>query len=161
MALELPTAIISPEDLASLELEVKDYARWFEHNQIKQRVGAKSSSQPPEVSASALELIRGCHGKGLLEQKHLDKLIDDLERLKSSATSLTITLAAPAPKTLKADIANWCRTNLERQVLIDFRFNSTILGGMVVRAGSHVYDWSWRRAILDNKAKFPEVLANV
>ncbi|HET8690196.1 MAG TPA: F0F1 ATP synthase subunit delta [Candidatus Saccharimonadales bacterium] len=161
MAIALPATIISPQDLASVSLEVKDYSRWFEHNQIKQRVGAKSTSQPPELSPAALELIRSCHGKGLLEQKHLDKLIDDLERLQNTVTNLTITLAAPAPKALKADIADWCRRNIKDQVLIDFRFNSTILGGMVVRSGSHVYDWSWRRAILDNKAKFPGVLENV
>lgn len=161
MAVALPATIISPQDLASVELEVKDYSRWFEHNQIKQRVGAKTTSQPPELSPAAMELIRSCHDKGLLEQKHLDKLIDELDKLKTSAASLTITLAGPAPRALKADIANWCRQNIKEQVLIDFRFSSTILGGMVVRSGSHVYDWSWRRALLDSKAKFPGVLTNV
>lgn len=161
MALALPPTVISPQDLASVELEVKDYGRWFEHNQIKQRVGAKTSSQPPELSPAALELIRSCHDSGLLEQRHLDKLIDDLDKLKTSAASLTITLAAPAPRALKADIATWCRQNIKDQVLVDFRFSSTILGGMVIRSGSHVYDWSWRRALLDSKAKFPGVLSSV
>ena len=46
-------------------------------------------------------------------------------------------------------------------VLVNFQFNATILGGMVVRYGSHVYDWSFRRQILAKRDTFPEVLRRV
>jgi F0F1-type ATP synthase delta subunit len=46
-------------------------------------------------------------------------------------------------------------------MLVDFKFNSTMLGGMVVQYGSHIYDWSFRQRILDARDKFPEVLRSV
>jgi F0F1-type ATP synthase delta subunit len=74
---------------------------------------------------------------------------------------MTITLAAPATTGIKKQLTAWCRDNVAPDVLVRFEFNQTLLGGMVVRFGSHIYDWSLRRQILDGRTKFPEVLRNV
>jgi F0F1-type ATP synthase delta subunit len=91
----------------------------------------------------------------------LDKLIETLEDYGTSAPIITITLAAPAPNSLKKTLIDWCRKNIAPNALIDFRFNATMLGGMVVQYGSRIYDWSFRRQILAARDKFPEILRNV
>ena len=70
-------------------------------------------------------------------------------------------MAGPAPAQLKQKIVEWCRKNIDGDILVDFRFNATLLGGMVVKWGSHVYDWSFKRQLMAARAKFPEVLRNV
>jgi F0F1-type ATP synthase delta subunit len=84
-----------------------------------------------------------------------------LEDFSDSAPRVTVTLAAPAPNSLKQTIALWFRENIAPNTLVNFKFNSTILGGMVVVYGSRIYDWSFRRQILVSREKFPEVLRNV
>ena len=74
---------------------------------------------------------------------------------------MSITLAAPAGAGLKRTLAEWCRQNIDENLLVHFDFNATLLGGMVVNYGSRIFDWSFRRRILEDRAKFPEVLRRV
>lgn len=159
--LQLPNSVSSAQDVGALTIEIKDYTKWFSHNAIKQRVNAKRGSPPPEVSAAALELIHNWCGKKLLTQQMLDELLEALDNFKQSAPALTITLAAPATNSVKLALVTWCRENIASDVLVSFQLNTTLLGGMVVRYGSRVMDWSFRRQILASRTNFPEVLKHV
>lgn len=161
MKLALPNSVSSLQDLSTLINEVKEYGKWWTHNAIKHQVGAKKGTPPPVLSDGALEVIRAASGKKLLDQRTLDALIKELEGYKKTAPTATITLAAPAPKSVKLELVTWCRANLDPSILVSFEFNSTLLGGMVVRFGSHVFDWSFRRQILAARGNFPEVLRRV
>jgi F0F1-type ATP synthase delta subunit len=88
-------------------------------------------------------------------------LLEDLEDYLETAPHISITLAAPASKKLKQALMDWCRTNINADILVDFSFNSSLLGGLVVRYGSHIYDWSFKRQLMANLSKFPEVLRRV
>jgi len=128
---------------------------------IKQRVGSKKTTDQPELSPAAVEVIRTWANKEQLTQSKIDELIKLLEKFKSTAPTLTITLAAPATGDIKQLLVEWCRKNIASNVLVNFRFNSSLLGGMVVRFGSQIFDWSFRRKILASKDKFPEILRRV
>ncbi len=145
----------------SLTLEVREYARWFSQAAIKQRVNAGQTAETPAITPAATELILQWAPKEQLNSKRLDELIAALEALKETAPSMTITLAAQAPGDLKKTLVGWCRQNISPDILVSFKFNATILGGMVVRFGSHVFDWSFRRQILASRAQFPEILRRV
>jgi len=161
--LKLDESISSLQDLKALILEVRNYSRWFSHNSIKKKVGAKSKrkSDEPVLTDAASAAIRSWSAKKPLSTDSLDELAATLEDYAKTAPQFAIVLAAPPAAGLKKTIVAWCRDNVAPHVLVNFQFNSTILGGMVVRSGSHVYDWSFRRQILANRAKFPEVLRRV
>jgi len=161
MKLNLPNSVASAQDLAALLLEVREYARWVTHESIKKRVDVAHSSVAPILSPSTTELLRIWEAKKPLDRQHLDELIEALEKYKDTARSITITLSAPPTSSLKATLVAWCRQNLAPNVLVTFQFNATLLGGMVVRYGSRVFDWSFKRQLLANRASFPEVLRRV
>jgi hypothetical protein len=160
MRLKLPETISSPQDLAALIVDVQTYARWYAHESIKKQAGAKRKSEPPAVTPATLEVIHDWESKQPLSRQRLDALIRTLTEYKTTAPSLTLTLAAPPTRPVKAELVAWCRQNIAPDILISFQFNSTLLGGIVVRCGSHVFDWSFRRQILENRQKFPEILRN-
>lgn len=160
MKLKLPADIVSSQDLNELILEIKQYSSWHSHNSVKKQAGAKSS-QLPDLSKVAGDIIDSFHGKKEPSVKSLDKLIEALEDYKDTAQTITVTLAAPPHPKLKSQLTDWCRKHLREEVLVDFSFDSTLLGGMVVRSGSHIYDWSFRRQILLNRYQFTEVLRRV
>lgn len=161
MKLKLPDSVGSQQDLTTLFREIKDYSRWFAHEAIKKRVDAKHVSPAPVLSSSAQELIRGWDAGKTLTQSGLDELIKTLERYTTAAPLITLTLAAPPPKSLQLSLIAWCRTNIAPDVLVTFRFNATLLGGVVVHHGSRVFDWSFRRQLLAAREQFPEVLRRV
>lgn len=159
--LVLPPSISSPQDLLALTLEVRSYARWYSHNTIKAKAKASRGSQAPALSPTTVELIRNWAGQQLLTQDRLDELIAALENYRDTAPTLTITLAAVPSGDVKRTLVTWCRENIAPNALVSFRMNATLLGGMVVRYGSRVFDWSFRREIIANRSKFAEVLRRV
>ena len=163
MKINLPETISSPQDLRALTLEVHEYARWFAHAAVKQRLaeGKVAEAEAPTLSPAAGAIIKDWHAKVEVSVDSLDKLIASLEETAEKAEVINITLAAPPVAGLKKSLTLWCRQNLNPNVLVTFDFNATLLGGMVVRSGSRIFDWSFRRQILDNRSKFPEVLRHV
>jgi len=158
----LPNNIWSPDDLRELVTDLKRYAAWLSSYSIKQRVGATAQpAEQPTLSSTALTLLHDLHDRQALSAASVTKLIADLEALQVVAPHITFTLAAPPSNGLKKALVSWCREHISHDSLVSFQFNATILGGMVVRYGSHIYDWSFRRQILSNRGKFPEILRNV
>ena len=161
MKIQLPDNISSDQDIASLIIELHDYSRWFNQESIIKRTHSTHNIEPPVLSKNAQRLIDLCSPKKQLEQHNIDELISELERLKNNLPVINITLAAPPTSTIKADIVKWCRNNIADNILVNFRFNATLLGGIVIRYKSRIFDWSFKRQILANRSKFPEVLRNV
>lgn len=157
----LPESVSSLHDVRTLHLELKDYERWFAHEAIKHQVGAKHVSAKPELSAATSDTLRSWFADHPQSSHSLDELLDRLKHIESSASQLTVTLAAPATSDIKVALISWFRHNIGPDVLVSFQFSSTLLGGMVVRSGSRMFDWSFRRQIMENRAKFPEVLRRV
>ena len=113
------------------------------------------------MSQAATELLRAWSAKQSLTQARLDELSGALQQFIKSAQVVTITLAAPPTGDVKQTLVAWCRSNINPQILVSFQFNQTLLGGMVVRYGSRIFDWSFRRQILAARDTFPEVLRRV
>lgn len=161
LSLELPPSVCSQQDVKTLVLEVREYARWYSQASIKKRLKLKRTVPQPTLSPGATELIHDWSIKKPLSTQSLDELIGALEALAVNAPGLTIVLAAPATGNLKKTLVSWCRKNIAPDILVSFEFNSTLLGGLVVRYGSRIFDWSFRRQILENSSKFAEVLRHV
>jgi hypothetical protein len=153
--------ILSEQDLKAAALEVKKYANWYNQTAVKMKVTKNNSYELPAVSPEATNIINEWLAGNPPTSKSLDDLILALEGFAHDAPRVTITLAAPPPNSLKQTLAAWFRQNIAPNTLVNFKFNATILGGMVVVYGSHIYDWSFRRQILAAREKFPEVLRNV
>ena len=157
----LPSTISSTSELTALILEVRTYTKWFGQYLNAQRAGQTLKDPQPELTPTASTMIREWGNQSPLSIARLDELIEELERIKIEAPLMTITLAAPATSEVRQSLAAWARVEIDPNMLINFRFNATILGGLVVRVGSRVYDWSFRRSIMANRQHFGEVIARV
>jgi hypothetical protein len=161
VSLNIRNYVYSQQDLKAAILEVKKYTTWFNQTEVKMRVTKNNSYELPEISPVATNIINEWLEGKPPDAKSLEKLIATLEDFEAAAPRVTITLAAPPPGSLKQTITEWFRQNVDPNILVNFKFNGTILGGMVVSYGSHVHDWSFRRQVLSARTKFPEVLRNV
>lgn len=161
MKLTIPDSIASAQDLTAVLNDVHSYAKWASRELIKQKVAGKSTGTQPEIGAEAAQIIREWSGGKAMSQTAIDGLVKALEDYKKSAPTITITLAAVPSGEVKTRLVAWCRKELAAGVLVSFRLNRNILGGMVVAYGSHIHDWSFRRKLTDAKRPFHEVLGGV
>lgn len=161
MKLVIPDNIASVQDLNSVLNDVQSYAKWASKELIKQKVSGKSSGSQPDISPEASAIIRSWSDGKSLTQASIEGLVKALEDYKKSAPTVTITLAAIPSGEVKTKLVAWCRKELSPGMLVSFRLNRNILGGMVVAYGSHIHDWSFRRKLMDAQRPFHEVLAGV
>jgi len=157
--LKLSDEIVSIEDFRDTIEEIQGYAKWFNHNQIKLKVANKKDLNEPELSRQTQDILGQFFNSKSISSSGLDNLIASLEDYLKEAVKIKITLAGIPSNKLKKQLINWCRTSLTQAILVDFSYNRTLLGGMVVIFGSHIYDWSLRRQILDSKDKLIEVFS--
>jgi hypothetical protein len=159
---QLPEDIWSPSDLTELIADLHRYAEWLSSYSVKQRVAGQAVTMtPPPLSARAVASLQQLQEKQALTVAGVEALITDLQQFQSRARVVTFTLAGPPSHGLQKRVVAWCRQTLSPDVLVSFQFNATILGGVVVRYGSHIFDWSYRRQILANRGKFAEILRSV
>ena len=161
MKFSLPAELISTEDVKSVIYELKLYRSQLRSRIIKKRVTNRLGKTDLELSLAAKAVLSRYFGRSEPTPAGLEQLLLTLDNELSNMPQIRLVLAdVPTPK-LKRDITDWFRQNVSPDLLIDFRFSSSILGGMVISAGSHIYDWSYRRQILDNKSAFAGVLRRV
>lgn len=158
---KLPASVSSRQDLRAIIMELQSYGRWYNQTVIKQNVAGQPPAAQPQLSPAAADFIRQWQADPQTAKAGLDKLIEALESFAAKAPFVTVTLAAPAPAALRQAIVDWFRQNVRPDLLVDFQFSGSMLGGMAVRYGSRVSDWSFKRQIMDNRAKFAEVLRHV
>jgi hypothetical protein len=161
MKLTLPETVASTQDLSAIITEAHEYATWLSRESIKQKVAGKTSGAAPVVSAETSTIIRSWAAGKPVTKPVIDSLVKALDDYKKSAPTMTITLAAIPSGDVKTKLVRWCRTEINPGILITFRLNRAILGGMVVAYGSHVHDWSFRRKLMEPVKPFHEVLAHV
>ena len=159
MSFYLSEAIISPEDLKSVINELKDYEVFFRHSQIKQHVVKRSAGQAPELSIAASELLSSAMEKKPLNITIIEQLITELERLLIKSPKIKIILAALPNHAVKKQLILWVRKNIKADALIEFSYNQSLLGGLVLTAGSRIFDWSLRQQLLNSQPKLNEMIA--
>jgi len=142
-------------------LEIRRYGVWQANYELKYKVTGKQANDPPSVSESTNILIQQWHGENQITKESISELISALDHFAQSTKRISVTLAALPAGNIRRTIVEWCRQNIDPNILVEFKFNSAICGGMVVRYGSHIYDWSFRRQILASIDKFPEALRSV
>ena len=159
--LSLSSDIISSADLRQVIAELEEFKKEFARNALKARIGKPDKKVELELSNHAKCLITDWQAGESLDLGLLESLLTELSRYLKTATLVKVTLSAVPTMNVKRIIADWFRTNIATSLLIDFSYNSALLGGMAVSIGSHVYDWSFRRQIIGSKDKLIEVITHV
>lgn len=161
MKLALNEAIISAEDLRSVINELKDYTDYLRHAQIKQHVVKRSAGIPaPELSLAASQLLSEVLENRPLNIGEVETLIGELQKVYDDSPKLKIILAALPPAAVKKKLTAWIRINIAPLALVEYSYNQSILGGMVLNAGSHIFDWSLRQQLIDARPKLNEMIAS-
>ncbi|HPF30917.1 MAG TPA: F0F1 ATP synthase subunit delta [Candidatus Saccharibacteria bacterium] len=161
MKFRLPDSLSSPQDLTDLLFEIKEYAKWKSHNDILRRAGSKRTSKPPEISKTASEVLNDWSKIKSIDNEGIQELVNTLNTISIKSPQINITLAGPAPGDLKKKLIGWFRDNINPDILITFDFNKTILGGMILRSGSKIFDWSFKKYIMASREKLIEEINSV
>jgi F0F1-type ATP synthase delta subunit len=149
MAFSLPLDTYSPDQLSGLVLELQDLATSV-RDATNRGEGAVQMS--PDLATLLTQNNVADNDAGAIEQLAREAA-DTLEK----APTIHILLAAMPGRAQKRQFITWFRTEVSPTALLTFAARSDLGGGAIIQAGSHLYDLSFRRGIIDSKARLTEI----
>ncbi len=152
-ALALPASLYSSDRLLEVAEELHHYATALAH--------PRRGTAAEPLSPATTDLLAILPAAKRDQSVQVEGLRQALEAFITTAPVVTLTLAALPSTVLKEELVAWLREEVRPNVLVNFQVNPDIAGGMVIRAGSHVYDCSFRTALLAEPARFTKELEHV
>lgn len=157
MNIALPVDVYSPDQLSGLVAELQNYRGHLRDASVRAKTTKnKTAVELPEISEELSGLL---HKSGIAadSSETLDLAQKELQKVLKKAPVMRITLADLPNKTLKRQLTVWFRTQVNPHSLLAFTARSDIGGGIMLQAGSHFYDYSFRERILANKKRLMEI----
>jgi hypothetical protein len=154
MSYKLPLSLYEPDQLAMSAEELKSLA---------ERLSRPPAKKPVEVPLldETEALLAELPAAKRRQPAALYELAEQIEKLSVAAPRLTLTLAALPSSHLREDLVKWARTNLTANVLVVFRVNPDLAGGLMMRTTNRLLDCSFRQRLLAEPTGFTEVLRRV
>jgi hypothetical protein len=147
----LPAEIYSPDQISELTLELRNYIDTRRDRNLQKQTGA--DVPPPPMSTELRKLFEATSE----EVGTPESLLLELEKVLRNYPVVHLLLAATPGISLKKQLTLWFRTEIDHRILLTFNVRHDIGGGAMVRAGSKVYDFTFRKKILDNKHRITEL----
>lgn len=159
MSLHVPVDIHTPSQLSTAVAQLQTYRNELRDLTIRAKVQKQKRAELPELSETLTGIL---HSNNIAadSDSQLESLQRDLNTALKTAPVVHITLAATAGRTLKRQLTVWFRTQIHPLCLLTFATRGDIGGGIILQAGSHLYDYSFKDRLLANKSRLTEV-ANV
>ena len=154
---ELPDSLYAPEQLQACIFEMERLVAWRHSQDVKEKTGNKVQAAPDfAFSTELVGLLGEPEGVARWSIAQLHLWHSQLQAwLEQPVTHLTF--AAPPPAATKLAMVTWFRTEISPTALLKFGVNRNILGGLVIRTRDRIFDLSFRRRLLENQDKIPEI----
>lgn len=156
----LPSNIYSPDHLSELVLELGGLRSALQDASALIKTGSKKQIEPFELSPVLADWLDAAQVKAN-DMAALSDLHSQLKLLLSRSPVAHIMFATAPNASVKRQITEWFRQQISPYALLTFSARRDLCGGLVLQAGSHVYDFSFKRQLLENKQKIVEVAGRV
>lgn len=159
--LQLPLDLYSPEQLSAIIIELRAHSGSLRDTAIRTRVSPQHD-QPTAAHTSAL-LMAAFREAGIkpTDQPGAEKLLKQLEAIRDRAPAVHLMMAALPNRDFKRKLVEWFRTEIHPYSLLTFATRADLGGGIIIQAGSHIYNYSFREQILSHKHRISEIYNSV
>jgi len=158
--LRLPLDLYSPEQLSTIIIELRGHASSLRDATVRARVAPQESPAQIHTSALLLGTYREA-GVSQTDQIASEKLLKQLEAIRDRAPAVHLMMAALPNRDFKRKLVEWFRSEIHPYSLLTFATRADIGGGVIIQAGSHIYNYSFREQILSHKHRISEMYNSV
>jgi hypothetical protein len=159
VSLRLPVDLYSADQLSAVIIELRNYISTLHDVTVRAKAG-KNDDEALHASALLLGVFHGAEVNSD-DLAACEKLLKDLEAVRSKAPTAHLTLPALPNRTLKRQLTVWFRTQINPYTLLTFAMRGDIGGGIIVQTGSRVYDFSLREQLFGNRQRISEIFDRV
>lgn len=157
----LPIDLYSPDQLSVHIQGLRELLGKRRDAAIQSRIVGKGPGVPVLSLSPTMQSLLRLNNVKLENANDLETLLKSLEQLRTTAPIVHLTFATLPNHTFAQQLTVWFRNQIHPQTLLRFVMKREIGGGMVLRAGSTIYDLSFRTQLLRHKDKITEIFGRV
>lgn len=147
----LPFGIVSKTDLARLVVEFERYDNELTAVAVRTKSKSKTPHNAPAMSANLSDFIES-NSLSLANSKDRVAILRQLRILKQKAPVIHMTFATTADPQSLEKLAQWLRTNIHPQAVINVGIQPDLVAGVYMRTPNHVHDFSLRGQLRDKRS---------
>jgi hypothetical protein len=156
-ALQLPTQIVGPVDVARLIRELEALEDFLHQASIREP--GSQSPKLPRTSRLLDELVALNH-LSLLSNEDRQRVTQLLAELKEHAPRLHISFARDPSAAFTDKIITWLRQNIHPELLLRIGLEPTIAAGCIVRTPNRLFDFSLRQHFIAQRQTLIKLVDN-
>ena len=157
---QLPLDLYSPEQLSAIIIELRAHNSAVRDANVRSKATHEQSPAPVHTSALLMATLREA-GVGPTDESALEKLLKQLEVIRDRAPAVHLMMAALPNRDFKRKLTDWFRAEIHPYAMLTFATRMDIGGGIIIQAGSHIYNYSFREQILSHKQRISEIYNSV
>jgi hypothetical protein len=157
----LPIDLYSLDQLTAIIIELRAHINALRDASARARATqSEATIAAPQLSALLLGALKGA-GLAPTDEPGAEKLMEELEAIRDKAPAVHLMLAALPNRELKRKLTEWFRNEIHPYTMLTFAARMDIGGGLIIRAGSRIHDYSFRRQIFEHKSRISEIFNSV
>lgn len=152
----MPIDLYSADQLSAVIIELRNYIGDLHDHNVRKKLNKNHTEEPPKTSA----LLLGVFNSVGVKHEDLDaaeKTLKILQEVRKTSPVVHITLPDTPSRTLKRQFTVWFRTQINPTTLLSFALRTDMGGGVIVQAGSHIYDFSLKKKVINNRKQIYEI----
>ena len=143
-----PSSVVTKADILHLVNELERVDNEQTAADIREKVGVTEQSEL-RISRPLLDFLEQ-NKLTITSGKERGRLIKQLRTLKESAPVIHLTFAVEADRESMQKLAQWLRTSLHPQAVIEIGLQPALIAGVSIRTPNHIHDFSMREMLKKN-----------
>ncbi|SRR6266496_4467705 len=160
VGLHLPIDLYSSDQLGAVIMELRGHVSSLRNASVRAQAVHGEVGAPTHLSALLLAALHSA-GVSPTDTAGTEKLQRQLEAIRDKAPAVHLMMAALPNRDFKRKLTEWFRSEIHPFTLLTFATRTDIGGGVIIQAGSHLYNYSFRQQILQHKARISELYNSV
>jgi len=158
--LTLPDNISSPDQLLDFVDNLTAYQSYIRRLNVanKVKVGHPAKIEAPAMPVELISFLDTQFGDEGATIERLEKIKDFFLELRKDSPTVHIMMAFLPTTSERIMMTHWFRENIAPNILLNFSQNSDVIGGLIVRTKTKIFDLSFRTILLSNQKKLMELI---
>lgn len=146
----LPPSIVTKADLSHIVLELEQLDDMLTQAAARGKVGVQSEALP--TLSQQLNDFLLANNIRISTSAPRTEIINWLRRLKNSAPVVHVVFAKPIEREMTQQIVQWFRASAHPFTVLTIGLQSSLVGGAYIRTPNHVYDFSLKSLLQQNRS---------
>lgn len=157
---KLPDTITSADQIMAFVENLSDYQSYIRKLNVAARVKVDKPAnlESPSMPIELVNFLKAQFGDEEVTITRLEEIKTFFKDVKANSPSVHIMMAFAPTMSERAEMAHWFRANIDPNILLSFTQNSDVIGGLLVRTRTKIFDMSFRTVLLAGRARLAELI---